>query len=399
VGVRILIFFFFFFRPCSFGSLGLESPGNEGEEGACKEGLTDEVASGLGGLTTVSAPDNMSWLGVGGQPAHLPLLVPACARATRSFSSLLSVTLSMMELPPLQSGVPTAGAGSALGGGNLWLPSADSHALRDTHGKLRPMQLVWSGVDDKICFGLIGTKQFCRSEFCKVKAHKNKNNKFAMGTKGGWFLVVKSNLMSQPSAFIWPFLDAFKLTEDVTLTLKNASMDRQTMAEWEEFIFEAQEEWEEVEAHTLENIQEVGDDNVDDASNDQVEGDLVLSSPPSAFMWQEELDDVESAIKAKLDDMNPKNAKEAVEELQAAFGDLEGMVVKARQGSRNDAMEVLIHVDTSVTEIVAAIDWINKQGRQWESEVGDVTVLRDDSGLPSLTIVDTVAKMASLTTS
>ncbi len=134
----------------------------------------------------------------------------------------------------------------------------DSHALRDTHGKLRPTQLVYIGVDDKICFGLIGTKQFCRSKFCKVKAHKNKNNKFAMGTKGGWFLAAKSNLMGQPSAFVWPFLDALKLTKDAALTLKNASMDRQTTAEWEEFIFEAQEEWEEVEAHTLENIQEVG---------------------------------------------------------------------------------------------------------------------------------------------
>jgi hypothetical protein len=59
---------------------------------------------------------------------------------------------------------------------------------------------------------------------------------------------------------------------------------------------------------------------------------------------------VEGAIKAKLDDMNPKNAKEAVEQLQAIFGDLEGMVVEARRGSRNDAMEVLTHVDTSVTE-------------------------------------------------
>jgi hypothetical protein len=228
--------------------------------------------------------------------------------------------------------------------------------------------------------------------------HRNKNNKFAMGTKGGWFLAAKSNLMGQPSVFVWPFLDALKLTKDAALTLKNALMDRQTTAEWEEFIFEAQEEWEEVEAHTLENIQEVGDNDVDNASDNQVEGDLVLSSPPSAFMWQEELNDVEGAIKAKLDDMNPKNAKEAVEELQAAFGDLEGMVVEARQGSHNNAMEVLTHVDTSMTEIIAAIDRINKQGRRWESKVGDVTVLRDDSGLPSLTIVNAVAKMAPLTT-
>jgi hypothetical protein len=46
-------------------------------------------------------------------------------------------------------------------------------------------------------------------------------------------------------------------------------------------------------------------------------------------VWQEEFNDVEGASKAKLDDMNPKNAKEA-KELQAAFGDLEGMVVEAQ---------------------------------------------------------------------
>ncbi len=123
-----------------------------------------------------------------------------------------------------------------------------------------------------------------------------------------------------------------------------------------------------------------------------------FQAPPSAFMWQEELNDVEGVIKEKLDDMNPKNAKEAVEELQAAFGDLEGMVAKAQRGLGNNAMEVLTHVNSSVTEIITAIDWINKQGCWWESEVGDVTVLRDDSSLPSLMIVDTVAKMAPLPT-
>jgi hypothetical protein len=79
----------------------LELPGDEGEEGARKEGLMDEVTSGLGGLTIVSAPDDMSWIGVGGQPACLPLSAPARACATRSFSSLLLVTSSMTELPPL----------------------------------------------------------------------------------------------------------------------------------------------------------------------------------------------------------------------------------------------------------------------------------------------------------
>ena len=58
-----------------------------------------------------------------------------------------------------------------------------------------------------------------------MKAHKNKNNKFSMGTKGGWFLVAKSNLMGQLSAFVWPFLDALNITKDTALTLKNAALD------------------------------------------------------------------------------------------------------------------------------------------------------------------------------
>jgi hypothetical protein len=115
----------------------------------------------------------------------------------------------------------------------LWLPSADSHAPRDLQGKLQLTQLVYVGVDDKICFGLIGTKRFCRSKLCRIKAHKNKNNKFAMGTKGGWFMVGKGNLAGQPSAFMWPFLDALKITENMALTLKNALVDQHTTAEWE----------------------------------------------------------------------------------------------------------------------------------------------------------------------
>jgi hypothetical protein len=204
----------------------LDLAGNEGEERASGETLTDTVASSFGGLTIVSAPDDSSWIGIGGHPTCLPLSAPARARATRSFSSALLVTLLMTEPPPIWSGVPAARAGSARWGGTSWLPSADSHALRDTQGKLRPTQLVYVGVEDKICFGLIGTKQFCRSEACKVKAHKNKNNKFLMGTKGGWFLVAKSNLMGQPSAFVWPFLNALKITEDTALTLKNAALDQ-----------------------------------------------------------------------------------------------------------------------------------------------------------------------------
>jgi hypothetical protein len=215
---------------------------------------------------------------------------------------------------------------------------------------LQLTQLVYAGVDNKICFGLIGTKRFCWSKSHRIKAHKNKNNKFVMGTKGGWFLVGKGNLAGQPSAFLCSCLDALKITKNTALTLKNAFVDRCTTAEWEDFIFEAQEEWDSVEAQTLENIQEssLGDDDVDDDSDDLIKGDLALSAPPKIFEWTNKLEGLDGTLKTKLDEMNPKNTKEAVEGLHAAFGDLEGMVVDARRSLRDNAIEVLNHAGSSV---------------------------------------------------
>jgi hypothetical protein len=168
---------------------------------------------------------------------------------------------------------------------------------------------------------------------------------------------------------VWPFLDAIKITESTALTLKNALVDRRTMAEWEDFIFEAQEEWDSVEAQTLENIQEgsLGDDNVNDNSEDLIEGDLALFAPSKIFEWTNKLNDLDGTLKTKLDEMNPKNTKEAVEELQAASGDLEGMVVDTRRSLRDNVIEVLNHVGSSVAEIVAAINQINKRGSYWQA--------------------------------
>jgi hypothetical protein len=97
----------------------------------------------------------------------------------------------------------------------------DIHAIWYLNGKLQPMQLVYVRAEDKICFGMIGTKRFCWSVSCRIKAHKLKFNKFLMRTKDGWFLAGKSNLAGQPNAFIRSFLDGSKVTEDTALTLKN----------------------------------------------------------------------------------------------------------------------------------------------------------------------------------
>jgi hypothetical protein len=218
-----------------------------------------------------------------------------------------------------------------------------------------------------------------------------------MGNKGGWFLAGKGNLVGQPSAFVWPFSDALKITKNMALTLKSALVDWRTTAEWEDFIFKAQEEWDSVEAQTLENIQEgsLGDEDVDDNSDDLIEGDLALSTPPKIFKWTNKLEGLDGTLKTKLDEMNPKNTKEAVEELQVAFGDLEGMVVDARRSLGNNAIEVLNHVGSSMVEILVAINQINKRGRRLASEVGNMLVLRDDSGLHDIMLVDAVARVIS----
>ncbi len=57
------------------------------------------------------------------------------------------------------------------------------------------------------------------------------------------------------------------------------------------------------------------------------------------FAWEHELEDM--SLKTELERGYPQNTKEAVEELQAAFGDLEGMVVESRRSSRKDASDVL----------------------------------------------------------
>ncbi len=101
---------------------------------------------------------------------------------------------------------------------------------------------------------------------------------------------------------------------------------------------------------------------------------------------------VESLIKVKLDEGDPKDMLETVEELQSAFGDLKRMVVEARQNSCHNAMKVLTHVGYSVAEIVVAIDRINWRSQHWVSQIGDVEILQENSGCQGITLVKAVAK-------
>ncbi len=118
----------------------------------------------------------------------------------------------------------------------------------------------------------------------------------------------------------------------------------------------------------------VDDDDKDNDSNTQIEGNLCLTSPPGTFAWTKDLPGFEVILKSTLENMFSQDSMEAVEALQAAVCNLEGMVVETCRGLRNNALEMLTHVNYSVAEIVAAIDRINKRGCRWASEVGDIGV-------------------------
>ena len=123
------------------------------------------------------------------------------------------------------------------------------------------------------------------------------------------------------------------------------------------------------------------------------EGDLHLAHPPVAFTWAYELKSGDLSLKDKLEAGTPSDTKEAVEELHAAVGDLKGMVEEARDGSRRDCLEIIQHVGLTTDELVEAINCINRRGRCWGKEIGDVLVLHEDSGVHDLTLVDAVSKI------
>ena len=375
--------------------------------GDTADGTVDQVGGdatvlrNFDGLTIVSAPDDAGsgWLGVA--PSRPP---SARARAaSRLMSGALSAASSMTDPPTLCSSVAPAvrSGGSRVGGeGSNWSPSTDMHALRTSTDKLREIELVYVAADAKVCFGLIGNnaKRFCRTRGCKVKAHRK--SRFGMsGARGGWFIPAKTPLNGGVTAFVKPFLDANKITEDTASLLK--FMEKRTTADWIQFIGVCHEEWNDLEAQSLllDNIQETGgdddedemdeDDEEDDGEGyDLCEGNLKLDNPPPDFVWDNGLDGI--SLKSALAQGSPKNTTEALEELSAAFGNLEGMIVESRRGSRQDAMDVLTHLGLSVNDLVAAIDRINKRGRRWVSQIGRIEELREEVGRDDVTLVEVV---------
>ena len=165
------------------------------------------------------------------------------------------------------------------------------------------------------------------------------------------------------------------------------------------FIAEAQEEWEEEQVvGVLDDIHEdsvSSKDSKDDGSEDMNEGDLHLVHPPVAFAfaWAYELKLSDASLKDKLEAGTPSDTKEAVEGLHAAVGNLKGMVEEVRESSRQDCLEIMQHARFTTDELVEAINRINQRGRRWGNEIGDVLVLREDSGVHDLTLVDAVSKI------
>jgi hypothetical protein len=193
-------------------------------------------------------------------------------------------------------------------------------------------------------------------------------------------------------------LDVNKITQETGEILFD--MIKRITDVWERVIASAQEDWEDLESRGLGNIQEgagvdedddVDDDDSEESEYEMCEGTLHLKKPKTIFIWEKALAD-ERSLKMELDQGSPKDAQEAVEELLAAFGDLEGLVVESRRDSRKDALDMLSHVGFSVTEIVGAIDRINKRGRRWLSNIGSIDELRDETGRRDITLIEAVMK-------
>ena len=252
-----------------FSRAPLVLDGFDKEEAARDAMLADAVTSGIRGLTILSSRDDTSWM-VAERPPR-PQSAPAQAGGGRTsfwstFPGSVLVASSALTDAPLLCSLGRVG-GVRGGGGGTWHPSQDVHAIKDTHGKLQAIQMLYVGADDKICFRLIGSKHFCRKPGCTIKSHKN--NKFAMGSTGGWFIAAKSNQMKDPSAFVRPFLGVNKITENTVLILKNL-LSQRTMVQWEMFTVKAQEEYEEEQGvSVLDNIHEdsgTGEDSKDNGS-------------------------------------------------------------------------------------------------------------------------------------
>jgi len=243
-----------------------------------------------------------------------------------------------------------------------------------TSGKSKKCPLVLIEKSEGLCFGNVGEHRFCRATECKIRKHQGgKANKFDLGCDAGWFIPSKlQTLTDKGAAFKTHFLDAAKITDD-TLSVLQDTMTRKTTAEWEIFIVEAKVDWEDfVTRHPLRAVEELslGEEVEDDDSIESIEGNFMVYLTPNEFTWREPLQRTPTLNLTRTSLVN-----EDIEELQAIMEDLSTTGPFALSTKvREDAVEVLEYVRGTVSDLIKAVDRLNKRVRIWKQMMGDFGV-------------------------
>ena len=172
-------------------------------------------------------------------------------------------------------------------------------------------------------------------------------------------------LTGKPVVFVTLFLDSSKITEDTLCVLRDP-LTRKTMAEWELFILDAQEEWIEFEAcRPLRAMAEQSSSQEEDLSSN--DDDIDLGVTPKAFMFKKPLK--LPVIKIRKDNGPETTPAKDIEELQAAVVDLATLFTRAATDSRDNAQEVLKFVWGAVKEVIKAVNRLNDRvsgtGEKW----------------------------------
>ncbi len=244
------------------------------------------------------------------------------------------------------------------------------------------------GQSEGLCFGLIGagSKRFCHNGVaCRIKTH---STKFHIEYNSGWFIAARDQQGTQnPSAFITPFLDLAKITED-TLAIVKGLDNKRTTAEWEVFIMAAQAEWEEFDAQRpLRAVMEQSSgEGGDDKPIGSMEGELFNGCYffPEEFEWKKA---PKAPVPLKLTRWKGEEAKgntiiaDKVKDLQAAVEDLHVLYGDVSKALQDQLVEVLDYIWLSVAEVIKAIDCLNVWVWLWKEVIGDFNVLHEERGL------------------
>jgi hypothetical protein len=165
-----------------------------------------------------------------------------------------------------------------------------------------------------------------------------------MGCELGWFITAKGQSVAKtPTAFVMPFPDSAKITKDTLTILKNPNT-KKTTAQWEVFISDAKEEWEEFKARSpLGVVEEISSKDSEEVDNDSIgstEGELFDGSyfSPDNFHWKAPIKDAPNLTLTPKEEGKARDVTKDMEELQAAVEDLTLLYASCSKTSRSDAM-------------------------------------------------------------